>query len=282
MSLSIREMTEADFESADVVLRAAFGTPDSRIADLRRYSGLQPDGWFVAEVDGKIAGTVGAVIFGSFAYIGLMAVAPAMQRRGIARALMRHVLAWIAARGCATALLDASKSGAPLYAGLGFAPADQAFVFQRDTTTRLMNQPPRVEQLRVEDIPALVEFDTPIYGAARAALFQRFLAEFRDRAFITRDADGCVTGFAIAQPRRIGPWVARNARDAEALLQAALMLDYDGAASVLLPSPNTGANEFLERYGFQFERAQTHMWRGEAYPARQRALIYGQASFMVG
>ncbi len=282
MNLVIRRMTEADFESADVVLRAAFGTPDNRIADLRRYSGLQPDGWFVAEVDGNLVGTVGAVIFGSFAYIGLMAVAPAMQRRGIARALMQHVLAWIAAQRCATALLDASKFGAPLYASLGFAPADQAFVLQRDTTTRLTNRPSRVERLCAKDIPALVEFDTPIYGAARAALFQEFLAEFRERAFVTRDDAGRVTGCAIAQPRRIGPWVAQNVRDAEALLQAALMLDYDGAASVLVPSPNSSANEFLERYGFQFVRAQTHMWRGQVYPARQRALIYGQASFMVG
>jgi hypothetical protein len=38
----------------------------------------------------------------------------------------------------------------------------------------------------------------------------------------------------------------------------------------------------LERYGFRFLRAQLHMWRGQAYPARQRAMIYGQASFMVG
>jgi predicted N-acetyltransferase YhbS len=282
MNLSIRLMTESDFELADVVLRAAFGTPDSRIADLRRYSGLQPDGWFIAEVDGALVGTIGAVIFGSFAYIGLMAVAPPMRRRGIARALMQHVLAWIAAQGCATILLDASKSGAPLYSSLGFAPAGQAFVFQRDTTTRLETMPPQVGQLRVEDIPALVEFDMPIYGATRARLFRRFLAEFRDRAFVTRDEDRYVTGFVFAQQRRIGPWVANNVCDAEALLQAALTLDYDGAVSVIMPLPNISASEFMERYGFGFLRTQMHMWRGQAYPARQRAMIYGQASFMVG
>jgi predicted N-acetyltransferase YhbS len=282
MDLSIRLMTEADFKQADVVLRAAFGTPDSRLADLRRYSGLQPDGWFVAEVDGELAGTVGAVIFGSFAYIGLMAVAPSMQRRGIARALMQQVLAWIAAHGCATALLDASQSGAPLYSSLGFAPAGQAFVFQRDPITRLENLPLQVGQLGAEDIPALVEFDMPIYGASRAGLFRRFLAEFRDRAFVTRDEGGRVTGFVIAQQRRIGPWVANNAGDADALLQAALTFDYDGAASVLMPSPNTSASGFPERYGFRFLRTQLHMWRGQAYPVRQRAMIYGQASFMVG
>ena len=282
MNLSIRLVTEADFEPADVVLRAVFGTPDSRIADLRRYSGLQPDGWFVAEADGKLASTVGAVIFGSFAYIGLMAVTPPMQRRGIARALMQHVLAWVAAHGCATALLDASQSGAPLYSSLGFAPAGQAFVFQCDTTARLENMPPQVGQLCAEDIPALVEFDMPIYGATRAQLFRRFLAEFRDRAFVTRDEDRHVTGFVFAQQRRIGPWVANNVCDAEVLMQAALTLDYDGAASVIMPLPNTGVSEFLERYGFRFLRTQLHMWRGRAYPARQRAMIYGQASFMVG
>jgi predicted N-acetyltransferase YhbS len=282
MNLEIRVMTEADFEAADVILRAAFGTSDSRVADLRRYRGLQPDGWFVAEADGNLAGTVGAVIFGSFAYIGSMAVAPAMQRRGIARALMQHVLAWIAARGCATALLDASQSGAPLYTSLGFVPAGEAIIFQRETQARLASLPPQVRQMRTEDISALVEFDMPMYGAARAALFHRLLADFPLRAFVTRGERGQVTGFVFAQRRRIGPWVADNACDAEVLLQAALTLDYDAAASFILPAPNANANEFLERYGFRFLRSQLHMWRGQAYPARQRAMIYGQTSFMVG
>ena len=284
MPLSIRLMTEGDLARADVVLRAAFGTPDSRIPDLRRYCSLQPDGWFVAEADGELAGTVGVVILGSFAYIGSMAVAPALQRRGIARALMQHVLAWIDARGCAAALLDASEFGAPLYSSLGFVPAGQVRVLQRDTRMRFTGtrRVPQVNRMGVGDIPALVEFDAPLYGASRAALFYRFLDEFHDRAFITRDAGGRMTGFLIAQQRRIGPWVANNPCDAEALLRAALTLDYDGAAAVLVPSPNTSASGFLQRYGFHFLRAQLHIWRGRAYPARERAMIYGQASFMVG
>ena len=36
-------------------------------ADLHRFLQLQPDGCFVAEVDGQVVGTVTAVIFGNVA-----------------------------------------------------------------------------------------------------------------------------------------------------------------------------------------------------------------------
>src|SRR5512144_255210 len=122
--ISIRVLTEADLDIADAIMIPAYGVPRSRKRDLRRYLALQPDGWLLALLDGEPAGMGGAIDYGPFAYIGLMAVLPALQRRGIASAIMDRLLAWVAARGCPTALLDASPAGERLYEKLGFVDDD--------------------------------------------------------------------------------------------------------------------------------------------------------------
>jgi ribosomal protein S18 acetylase RimI-like enzyme len=211
-----------------------------------------------------------------------MAVDPPMQRQGIARKLMQHALSWVDARGCASVLLDASLYGAPLYTSLGFVAEGQALVFQNDAPKKIDKLPKGVSRLDEQDLPSLVQFDTPIFGAARANVFKAYLADFPDRAFVARDDSGRITGFAFAQSHRIGPWVARDIETAEKLLRAALTVTFGTNVAVIVPLLNTNASGLLERNGFRFLRAQTHMRRGKIYPVRQRELIFGQASFAIG
>ena len=82
MSLEIKPLTDDLLDEADRVLMAAFRSP-SRRDELALYRALQPDGWLVAALDGAPVGLGGVTCYGSFAYLGLMAVDPAMQRRGI-------------------------------------------------------------------------------------------------------------------------------------------------------------------------------------------------------
>ncbi len=127
----VRSMRESDLDAVDVVLRAAFGRPSGFLEHARLTRRLQPDGVFVAERDGAIVGTVGAVDYGSLAYVGLMGVAPAEQSRGIGRLLMQHLLAWVDGRGCPVVLLDATERGALLYESLGFVDDALAYVYVR-------------------------------------------------------------------------------------------------------------------------------------------------------
>src|SRR5215210_381071 len=104
MTISVRSITEADLDAADVVLEAAYGPSGGRRKErMRRYLSLQPDGWLLALLDDVV---VGAMDYGPFAYIGLMAVHPSAQRRGIGLMLMQRLLAWLDARGCPFSLLD--------------------------------------------------------------------------------------------------------------------------------------------------------------------------------
>jgi ribosomal protein S18 acetylase RimI-like enzyme len=282
MDLSIRQLTEADVDCADDILRSAFSS-ESRTADLRRYLELQPDGWLLASAHGEPAGMVGAVDYGPFAYIGLMGVHQKAQHQGIGTALMQHLLDRLDRRGTPTALLDASEAGHPLYLRLGFVDCDRSLVYQFTGEDKAPILPPGVRRLQPEELEALGAFDVPIFGANRAKVFRSLLTAFPGRAFVREDEAGRISGYIFAQGRRLGPWAASRPQDAEALLQTALTLPFDGALSLVVPESNRPAIALLERAGLQLVNAShRHMRRGgERHPGRREA-IYAQTSFAIG
>ncbi len=87
MPLSIQPLTDDLLDEADRVLMAAFRSP-SRRDELAFYRSLQPNSWLVATLEGAPVGVGGVTCYGPFAWLGLMAVDPAMQRRGIGQALV--------------------------------------------------------------------------------------------------------------------------------------------------------------------------------------------------
>lgn len=281
MALDIQTLTVADLDAADTLLMAAYGGA-SRKRHLRSYLELQPDGWVFARWDGAPAGVAGATIYGPTAYIGLVGVDPAYQRRGIAMAMMRHLMAWCASRGNPALLLDASAAGAPLYEQLGFVDDEQTTGYLRDEHSFNPPLADCVSQLRPADLPAVAAFDTPIFGASRAAVLGLFLRDLPARAFVARDATGQVSGYLFAQPAMLGPWVARTPADAEALLGAALQLTYEAGPQVLAPSSNPDLHNLLRRYGFSSKRVLRHMRLGGPGPVGRRDLLYGLASFAIG
>jgi GNAT superfamily N-acetyltransferase len=282
MDISIRHLLEIDLEIADSIVRSAFGLSESRIAEICRYFTVQPDGWFLANIQDEPAAVVGAINYGPFTYLGMMTVRKDLQRQGIGRALLQHMLNWTQKQGISFLRLDASEVGFPLYARFGFSVLDQALLFQLHDQTHSSNYPQHVRRLRIEDIQALAEFDAPIFGASRAALFRALLTDFPDRAFAVHDKSERMAGYLFAQSRRLGPWAARSPQVAEALLQAAMTLPYDGLPLAIAPKLNLAAADLFERFGFQLKLSNRHMQLGGSTLPGQRNIIYGQTSFAIG
>jgi GNAT superfamily N-acetyltransferase len=275
-------MITADLEAADEIAVAAYGGPHRRKGELARYLSLQPAGWMLAVRDGTPAGLGGAIVYGPFAYIGLMAVHPALQRQGIAQAILERLLAWLQVWHCPVVILDASAMGQSLYAKLGFVEDDKVVQFVRDDTLALHPSASPASPAHAEDLPALVAFDTPIFGASRAHVLASYLAGDAGRAWLTRDNTGAVTGYLVVQERTLGPWVARSPADAEALLTRAVSRPVTLGLQALVPAANHAASTLLERYGFKVTRTLSHMRLGGTGSPVDRALIYGQASFALG
>jgi GNAT superfamily N-acetyltransferase len=280
--IEIRNLAVTDIEAINEVLTLAYGPSPVRKATLRRGIGLQPDGWFVAlRRDGAPVGMVGAVDYGPFAYIGLMAVHPDMQRQGIAMALMQRLLSWLDARGCPLALLDASKAGAPLYVKLGFVDEDLTLRYQAPSPLPQGSVHRQVRLLTSADIGLLAAFDTPIFGADRSALLGSMLSEYPDRCLALFD-DHILAGYVIAQPILLGPWLARTPEEAEVLLRAALTLPFGSPPAVIVSGSNLPAGIILDRSGFTPQPTHRHMYRGNATRMGCKNALFGLSSYTFG
>src|SRR5829696_4991256 len=104
----------------DDVMQRAYRPPSFR-AQIELFGELQPDGVIVAEEADVIVGTGCCIAYpdAGFGWIGLIATEPAHERRGIGQMVTEEAARTLASYGCAAAL-DASASGAPLYARMGF------------------------------------------------------------------------------------------------------------------------------------------------------------------
>ena len=222
MTITIRNLVEAHLESAKVILDAAYGGSRSRISSLRRYLALQPDGVFLALLDDLPAGIGGVIDYGAFATVGMVGVLPEMQRRGIGRAIMQHILGWIGEQGCREVTLDATNAGAALYTSLGFDTTGYTCQFQQAERTTVPSVESRIVPASMTDVAAIAAMDRPVFGAQREHVLAALIAGYPARAFISYNKAGDVTGYVIAQEQTLGPWVAHTSEDAEALLLAAL------------------------------------------------------------
>lgn len=282
VSISIRPLLDTDLETAQAILNLAFHSSVNRIHELRLYRQMQPDGWFAAIRREQLIGMVGAVNYGAFAHVGLMAVHPEAQRQGVGLALMQFLLAELDKQHIPLITLDASKAGRPLYDKLGFVAYDETLVLQRPSNAAKLDKTYRIPSISDQELDELAHWDRGAFGADRRRVFKVLLDNYPERAFILRDGDGQPSGYLFAQGNRIGPWVMLQPSHAEELFQAALALPYDETISMNVPSVNREAIELARRHGFELVRANQHMGRGVSGVPGQRQKVYSQTSLAVG
>jgi ribosomal protein S18 acetylase RimI-like enzyme len=315
MTISLRQMTPTDIAIVDHILIAAYASPGSFQEELTHYLALQPDGWFIALLDGRPVGAGGVVNYGPFSYLGLIAILPDLQRRGIGQALTEHLLTWLSRQQCPIALLEASPAGAPLYTKLGFQVDDTTLAFQltgpvphtpssiaiehhqchpervsrspesnEGEGSRIPHAPSSIaiEPLQSTDLAELIALDAPQFGANRSNVFSIYLASYPERCFVSRNPQGHITGCIVGQADVLGPWIAQSHEEAEALLAHALTLAFQRPPRIRVPTSNHRALALVQAYGFREMRALKHMRRGGIQHPQQREHIYALATLAIG
>ena len=283
MSLVLRALTPRDFALVDALLTAAYAPSTSMIDDLVRYHRLQPDGWILALRDERPIGMGGALLYGTRARIGLMAVLPEMQHQGIGAAILQHLLKWIANRGATTVFLDATPEGVPLYAKLGFVVDDATCAYRQSRSPTLLATPESITMsLEPEDLAEVISYDEGRFGSRRTGVLTSYSEDVADRIFIARDSQRIITGYIMVQPHRLGPWLADTPEIAGSLLQDALRLLFSRPPQVLVPQSNQAGRLLLERAGFEPERSWQSMRLGGSPDLGNRQWLYGYANFYVG
>lgn len=278
-SLVLRGFAEADVAAAQEI-SAAVGWPHRRedwLFACRLGTGI------VAEWEGSVIGTAMAWRYGEdLAAIGLVTVAPAHQKRGLGRAMMRRLFAPLGDRRL---VLHATKAGMSLYRDLGFHRVGtirqcEGAAFRGDPVTLPVGE--RLRPMVRRDLDDLVALDREAFGAPRHALIVALMAEARG---VVLDRGGRAAGFAMlrrfGRGHVIGPVVAPDPHSARALIghwlgsQQGMLLRLD------VPE-ESGLAPWLEGLGFAASEPVQAMMRGAPLPEGGAVRRFALASQALG
>ena len=236
--------------------------------DWFRLLEYEPYGCFKAVANGRMVGTVTSTRYESeLAWIGMMLVDAALQRRGIGTQLMRHVIDYLESVCVQTIKLDATPAGRPMYERLGFVAEHDFQRWSRPALSAVDSTQYHHQQRHSalnDSRPAfdrddLRELDLAAFGVNRFRYLQRLAS---DSQVVRTDA-----GFGMLRPGRfasyLGPVIASSAQAAQEILSQLI----GGVSEQLIwdvPHGNQAATALAAKYDFQPVRTLTRMWRGTA------------------
>jgi GNAT superfamily N-acetyltransferase len=232
-------------------------------ADWLRLLYFEPEGCFVAELDGSAIGTTTTCVLGQVAWIAMVLVDESHRRRGIGTHLLRHALDHLDSRQVPTIRLDATELGRPVYEKLGFVPEYDLARYQGIAPSCQASL--TVAEPTSDTYPDIIEFDKIITGTNREKMLIRLFEEF-PQGLRTLPRQGKIEGYVTMRPGanavQIGPSVAAN--DAgPALLCDALGRCAGKYVFLDIPLENTGAVRVAESSGLGIQRCFTRMYRGK-------------------
>ena len=251
--LKIRVLSEDDLDFADRV-RAQAGWNQTR-NDWRRLIELEPEGCFLAELDGQPVGTATTTVYGGddLAWIGMVLVDEAARRCGVGTALLQHCIQHLKnERRVRCIKLDATPAGQPLYEKLGFVAE---WGLQRWQAT--MSESSTDARTAADDLTdAALALDRVTFGADRSALL-RALAT----GSISVKCEG--SAFGIVRPGSrasyLGPVVAESWEQARSLVEQLLAAAPAGEIFWDIPDQQSEAVAFAEERGFSIQRQVVRM-----------------------
>jgi GNAT superfamily N-acetyltransferase len=269
--IHIRTMTAADVPTG-MRLRSQAGFNQTE-ADWRRFLDLEPDGCFVAELDGEPVGTVTNCVFGSVGWIAMLLVDQRVRGRGIGTRLTEHALAYLDGRGVRTARLDATPRGRPIYEKLGFVAEYELARMEGAAAGGQSHE--SVIATPADQLEAVIELDQAVTGTKRRRLIERLYRERPDAMCVFRVRDRIVGYLTLrdgASSTQIGTGVARSDEAGRALGDVAIAACAGRPVFVDIPTDNNAAMRWAESIGLGVQRYFTRMRRGEAVIDHPRQL----------
>lgn len=280
MEITIRLLTEQDLPFA-MELKNLAGWNQTE-TDWLAYMALEPEGCFLAEVNGQEAGTATAISYGKdVGWIGMVLVHPDMRRYGIGTALLKRTIAYLQEKGVRSIKLDATPMGKKVYVPLGFADEYELQRFQGAASTPDLSAAAcsgEIKKLDAGELEEIIEFDACYFGVRREEVLRSLAGRGEPYGLIHRE-NGRVTGYLMAHDGReaiqAGPWVAETTGSAEALFVTFLQQTSGRKVFLDVPCLNEAGTALMAKYGFEVQRGFARMYLGDnALPGKPES-IYG-------
>jgi predicted GNAT family acetyltransferase len=270
--------------------------------DWERLLAHEPEGCFVAEWNGTLAGTATTTSYGTeLAWIGMVLVHPEFRRRGIGKALLERCLSYLRQRNVRCIKLDATPLGKPLYVQLGFEEewslnrwhanpfraAGPSFAAEsqmhpksaeptpqsHDSSNR--NGDARAGKLRApstlrlwkdSDTAQINRLDRATFGVDREPMLNSLAAKSCN-VLVNAGTTGEVRGYGMlregAKAYYLGPIVAESPGVALELTNALLSQAPGPAIYWDIPDSNAAAIAIAKELGFAIQRPLLRMFLGQ-------------------
>jgi GNAT superfamily N-acetyltransferase len=237
--------------------------------DWKRFLEASPEGCFVAEVDGRVCGTVTTISFENrFAWIGMVLVDPEYRGRGIGTRLLERAIEHLDKLKVPAIKLDATPLGKPLYEKLRF---QSEYEIGRWALRRTFSEEAKESSSIERDslppgvLESIIAADREIFGADRSSLLKS-LHESAPQLTMGVSNSGSLEGYALGRrgsfADHLGPWMAKDAAAGRNLLESFLARSARETVVVDCLSANSFAGDLLKSFGFSYSRPLTRMYRG--------------------
>ncbi|MDP3563363.1 MAG: GNAT family N-acetyltransferase [Methanoregula sp.] len=237
--VKFRMMTKG--EVAVAVAWAASEGWNPGLRDAACFAAADPEGFFCAEEDGKIVGTISVINYDDrFSFYGLFVVDPAYRARGIGMQLyrfaMRHAGARVVACDGVVAMVDKYQKDGGLflhynnarYEGVGKGTVPAGLVPVGDVNFK-----------------ELADYDAAHFPARREQFLRCWIGQKGHYGLAELDGDGKIAGYGVRRVchkgHKIGPLFASDRATAERILDG-LVAGIPGEQFYLdIPVPNAAA-----------------------------------------
>lgn len=237
--------------------------------DIKRVFDYEPNGCFIAEINGKPVGHVFSISYGRLGWIGLLISKAECRRRGIGTLLTKTAMNYLLSCKVETIKLEAVAAISDLYRKLGFVYEYDSLRFV-GVCEEIMSLPNCCSNpLKREGIKQLAKFDAEYFGANRAKVLSRLYQDNPQLCFVSR-MDSRIAGYIMFRKTksgyRIGPWVCNpeNPQVARELLMKCMeTIGRNEKLYVGVPAVNEVAVEILQDFGFRQYSKSVRMYFGE-------------------
>ena len=252
------------------------------LADAEAFYGADPEGFFVAERNGKMIGAVSAVAYGeAFGFIGFFIVTPGLRGRLVGPLLGKRALDRLADRNIGIdGVLEKQKN----YAAFGFRFAYRNIRYELATAGAAAGECDDVVPLARFSFETILEYDTRFFPTERRRFLEGWLAQ-PNAVALGRARDGDLAGYGVIRACRlgykIGPLFADDADTGEALFRALAARAGDAPVYLDVPESNEAGVALADRYAMRPIFATARMY-SKAIPDLPVHGIFGVTSFELG
>lgn len=274
--IRIRRMNREDIGLAVEWAAREGWNPGLHDADC--FHAADPEGFFMAELNGEPAGCISAVAYDeSFGFMGFYIVRDDLRHHGIGLKLWNAAIAYMGNR---TAGGDGVVAMLDKYEQCGFRIAHSNARYQGVGT----RSPKRLPDLVEIPFPELEQYDRRFFPAARSAFLKSWISRpgSHGRAIVSA---GQLTGYGVIRPCQTGfkiaPLFADTPAMAEELFSSLSSLAEGEPVFLDIPVCNRAARELVERQGMTRVFETARIYKGTA-PQLPLDDIYGITSFELG